>query len=242
MAPLDRAVPLAEVDDVAVRVREHLHLDVPRVLEVPLDVDRRVGEIRPALALRGLERLHGLVGRPHDLHPLAATAGSRLDDQRIADLLAERGDLVRRPDRIGRARNDRDARLLHRPARPRLRSHQLDRSRRRADPDEPRVLDRAGERGVLGEEAVPGMNRLGARARGRVEQLLRDQIRLGGGVAAERQGLVGVERMRRQPVGVGVDRHRRDLHVAERSEDAKSDLSAVGDQDFGEHTPYSPYG
>ncbi len=86
------------------------------------------------------------------------------------------------------------------------------------------------------------MHRLGARARGRLEELPRDQIGLGGGVAAESQGLVGIERMRRQPVGVGVDRHRCDSHVAERSADAKGDLSAVGDQDFGEHTPYSPHG
>ena len=64
MAALDRAVALAEVDHVSVRVGEHLHLDVPRVFEVPLDVDRRVGEVRLPLALRRLERLHRLVGRP----------------------------------------------------------------------------------------------------------------------------------------------------------------------------------
>ena len=56
VAALDRAVALAEVDDVAVGVGEDLHLDVARVLEVALDVDGRVGEVRPALALRGLER------------------------------------------------------------------------------------------------------------------------------------------------------------------------------------------
>ena len=50
MAPLDRAVALAEVDDVAVRVGEHLHLDVARILEVALDVDVRVGEVRLPLA------------------------------------------------------------------------------------------------------------------------------------------------------------------------------------------------
>src|SRR5581483_5699757 len=54
--PLDRAVALAEMDDVAVRVREHLHLDVPRILEVALDVDRGVGEVRLPLARRRLER------------------------------------------------------------------------------------------------------------------------------------------------------------------------------------------
>ena len=53
--PLDRAVALAEVDDVAVRVGEHLHLDVSRILEVALDVDRRVGEVGLPLALGRLE-------------------------------------------------------------------------------------------------------------------------------------------------------------------------------------------
>ena len=49
---LDRAVALAEMDDVAVRVGEHLHLDVARIVEVALDVHRGVGEVRLALAPR----------------------------------------------------------------------------------------------------------------------------------------------------------------------------------------------
>ena len=47
VAPLNRAVALAEVDDGAVSVGEHLHLDVPGVLEEPLDVDRVVRRNRP---------------------------------------------------------------------------------------------------------------------------------------------------------------------------------------------------
>ena len=39
MAPLHRAVALPEVDAVAVRVADELHLGVARRLEVPLDVD-----------------------------------------------------------------------------------------------------------------------------------------------------------------------------------------------------------
>ena len=56
VAALDRAVALAEMDDVAVRVGEHLHLDVPRVDDQLLDVDVRVREVRLPLAPRGLER------------------------------------------------------------------------------------------------------------------------------------------------------------------------------------------
>ena len=42
MPALDRAVALAEVEDRAMLVREHLHLDVARVLDAALDVDGRV--------------------------------------------------------------------------------------------------------------------------------------------------------------------------------------------------------
>ena len=62
MAPLNRALALAEVNDVSVRVREHLDLDVPRILEVLLDVHRRIGEVRLPLALRGLEGRGRLLG------------------------------------------------------------------------------------------------------------------------------------------------------------------------------------
>ena len=86
MPALDRAVALAEVDDVPVRVGEHLHLDVPRILEIALDEDRGVGEVRLALAPRGLERPLELVLGLDDLEPLATSTRRRLDRQRIADL------------------------------------------------------------------------------------------------------------------------------------------------------------
>ena len=57
VAALDRALALAEVDDVAVVIAEDLELDVARVLDVLLDVDVADAEGRLGLALRGLERL-----------------------------------------------------------------------------------------------------------------------------------------------------------------------------------------
>ena len=55
VAALDGAVALAEVDDVAVLVGQHLDLDVARVGQVALEVDRRVGEELLALARGALE-------------------------------------------------------------------------------------------------------------------------------------------------------------------------------------------
>src|SRR5207247_11368167 len=94
MTALDRAVTLPEMDDVAVPVGEHLHLDVPRILEVALDVDGRVGEVRLALAPRRLERALGLLRAAHDLHPLAAATRRRLDRDRPAELVPARAHLL----------------------------------------------------------------------------------------------------------------------------------------------------
>ena len=87
VAALDRAVALAEVDHVAVRVGEHLDLDVARVLEVALEVDAVVGEELLALAGGALERLLEVVGRLGDAKALAAAAARGLAGDRVADLL-----------------------------------------------------------------------------------------------------------------------------------------------------------
>ena len=240
VATLDRAVALAEVDDVAVRVGEHLHLDVPRVLEVPLDVDRRVGEVRLPLAPGRRERRLRLVGRGDHLHPLAAAAGRRLHEQRVAELLPERDDLLCRVDRIGRAGDDRHACRLHAGARGGLVSHQLDRLGRRADPDGARLLDRAGERGVLGQEAISRMDGLGARPADGLDQLLDVEVALGRRAPAERVRLVRPGHVQRRPVGVGVHRDRPHAELAQSPEDADCDLPSIGDHDLGEHATYSP--
>ena len=167
------------MDDVAVRVGEHLHLDVPRIDDQLLDVDVRVREVGLPLPPGALERLLGLRRVVHFLHALAAAAGRRLDQEREADRVAEREQLVDRADGVGRARDDRNSRLLHRRAGGRLRAHQLDRGGRRADPDEAGVLHGLRERRVLGEEAVAGMDGLRPGTLRRVEDAVDREVALG---------------------------------------------------------------
>ena len=118
----------------------------------------------------------------------------------------------------------------------RLRAHQLDRLRRRPDPDEPRVLDRAGERGVLGEEAVAGVDAPPRPARSAVSTSLLDlQVALG----RRRRRRSDTPRPRSETcsahaVGLRIDGDRADPELAQRAEDADRDLAAVGDQDLVE--------
>ena len=128
VAALDRAVALAEVDDVAVLVGQHLDLDVARVGQVALEVDGGVAEELLALAGGALEGLLELVGLERDAEALAAAAARGLDRDRVADLLGDLRGGLDVLDRLGGARHDRDARGLHQLARLRLRAHRLDRA------------------------------------------------------------------------------------------------------------------
>src|SRR3954469_668059 len=154
MAALDRAVALAEMDDIAVSIREHLHLHVPRVLEVALHVDRSIREVGLTLALGGLERARRLSRAAHDLQAFSAPTRRRLDRDRPAELVAQPADLLGALDRLSHAGNDRHARRAHALARLDFRAPRLDRSRRRADPDDPRIEACLRERRVLRQEAV----------------------------------------------------------------------------------------
>ena len=162
--PLHGAVALAEGDDGSMRIREELHLYVARALEVALAVQRPVAESARGLALGGGERLLELVGRADDAHPASAASGCRLDEQREADLL-------------GRAvGQDGDAGLARDPLGCDLVAAEPKRLGRRSDPGQPRRLDRFREVGVLREEPVAGMDRVGSgRLRG-ADVLLRVEV------------------------------------------------------------------
>ena len=94
MTTLHGAVALAQSHVVAEVVSEHLHLDVTRAQHELLQVDLVVAERGAGLGAGGLVvRLK--VGGVVDLaHALAAAAGGRLDEHRIAHALGEPASLL----------------------------------------------------------------------------------------------------------------------------------------------------
>ena len=96
VAALHRALALAEREHAALAVAEHLDLDVARADDRPLDVERAVGEARLGLGGRHAEGGLELVRGADEPHSLAAPARGRLEQEREADLRAERPRLVER--------------------------------------------------------------------------------------------------------------------------------------------------
>ena len=216
-------------------VGEDLDLDVARVGQVALEVDGAVAEEALALARRAGERLLELLGRLRDAEALAAAAARGLDRDRIADRrrralgLLERGTGAVVPGTIGTpaARISSRARVLEPIA--------SIADGRRADEDEAGVLAGLRERRGLGQEAVAGVDRLGAGLQRDLDDPLAAQVALGGGRGAEQVRLARAADVQRVRVGLGVHGDARDPELVQRPHHADRDLTAVGDQDLAEH-------
>ena len=162
MAPLQRAIALAEMDRAAAAVAEHLDFDVARLLQIFFQIDRGVAEGRFGFVGRGRQRQHQVVGGLRDLHAAPAAAGGRLDQHRKADRLRDRHRIVVGADRAVGAGHHGNAELLGRLLGLDLVAHQADVFGFR--PDEMQIVlgEDFGEAGVFRKKAVAGMHRVGA--------------------------------------------------------------------------------
>ena len=234
MAPLERAIALAEMDRLAVAVAEDLKLDMARIAEIFFHIDGRVAERRLGLAAcLAHQRFEAVLGCAH-LHAAPAAARRRLDDHRIADLGGNRlrlGDIV---DRAVGARHQRQAQRTRRPLRLHLVAHNADMLGLGADEDDVVVLDDVGEFGVLAQKTITGMDRVGAGDFGGRDDIGNVEIAFAGGRRADANRFVGEPHMHCVAVRGRMHRDRLDPHFMAGAVNAQRDLAAISDQEFGD--------
>ncbi len=111
--PLNGAFPLAQVDDVPLRVGEDLELDVTRIGQVPLDVDIGDAESVGGDCLRGGERFQQFALVRRDGHPDPSSASGGFDDDGIAYVAGDGFGLPGPGDALVRARHHGDTAFYH---------------------------------------------------------------------------------------------------------------------------------
>jgi hypothetical protein len=235
VATLHGAVPLEEVDHVARRVREDLHLDVARADHGLLEEDRRVAEGRLGLTHAGLERVAQVLAPLDPAHAASATTSDRLGEDREADLLGGSDEGVDVGARL-RALEGGQPGLPGGGDGACLVAGQVQHRRRRADEGDPGAGALLGEVGVLRQEAVAGVDRVGAGLDGRAHD--RRGIEVGPDrvpLLADPVGLVGLEDVLGLAVLVGKDGDRLGAELGGCTERADRDLTTVRDEDLAEH-------
>ena len=210
-------------------VSNHLCFHVAGAVEVALDKALAAAEGCDGLAGGGVEEIRDLLHRVGDLHAAATATEGGLHGNREAVFLGELLDLGGAGNGVLRSRCH--GSIDHRGdlACGDLVAEAVDGLRRRADPVQASVDDGAGEVRVLCEEAVAGVNGIGAGLLGRGDQLVDVQVALGGGLPAQREGLVGHADVRGIGIRLGVHRDGGDALVLCGADDADRDFAAVGD-------------
>ena len=166
-------------------------------------------------------------------HAAAAAAPARLEHQRIADCRRQ----LLRAVQIARQRAGAPARtgtpaFARQFARRDLVAEQAHDLGLRADEGDAGLGAGLGEVGILGQEAVAGMDRIDLRFLGDADDVVdvevgRDRFLAG----ADQVGLVGLEAVQGEAVFVGVDGDGADAQFAGGAQDADGDFAAVGDQE-----------
>ena len=237
---LDRAVPVEQMQHRAVHVRQHLHLHMPGPGDVALQQQRAVTEGRSGFAFGGSQRGRQVFRPLDDAHAAAAAAGRGLDQHRVADLLRRFREPFRRGVGSVIARHQGHLRVGGDPLRCAFRPHRPDGVRRRADEDEAGAGRALREFGVLGEEAVAGMNGLRAGAPRRVDERVDIEIARLRPRRADAHALVCRPHMGRARVRLGMHGDDAKPHAPGGRGDAAGDLAPIGDQQPPEHDASIP--
>ena len=221
----------------AASVTEDLDLDVAGAFDVFFEIEPALLEIAAAepvdLGKGGLEFRRV----PAELHADATTAGGALEHHRVADPFR----LGERDRHIGQqagARQQGHALLLRDLARRVFQAKAAHLVRLGADEDDARGRAGLGEASVFAEETIAGMNRLGAGPLGDLENLLRHEVALRRRRRSDQHGFVRLTHVQRAGIRLRIDSYGADTHFPECPDDAASDGTTIGDEDFAEQSSW----
>ena len=225
---LHRTVTLKEMYHIAVLVSEDLHFDVLGLLQELFHKDVVIAEGLAGLVPYQLKVPGDLPGIVGPAHASSAAAGCRLEDHRITGLLRNAHGLLHTGHRLFTAGNDRYAAPACHFLGVELIAHLIENLTGRPDEDDARFLTGPGEVGILGQEAIAGVDGIHILALCQCDDLLNAQIGAErAAVLADEIGFVRLGAEERELVLLGIDGYCAHTGVKTGTEDADRDLTAV---------------
>ena len=236
---LDGALSLGEGAVVAVLIGKDLNLDVAGLLDELLDEHTVITEGGEGLLLGEVEAGESLLVVVGDTHTLTTTTGGGLDHDGIADLIGDLDDLLVAVDDAVVAGNGVDLGFDGHDLGLDLVTHGLDGELAGTAPLDALGLKSLGHLPVLGEEAVAGMDGVGAGLLAGLDDLVDSQVGILGGGGSDADSLVGHLDVLGEAVGLGVDCNSLYTHTFSSLEDTAGDFTTVGDEDLVEGADYA---
>ena len=232
---LDGAFTLVQVKHVTVAVANQLNFNVARLFDKLLDEDAVIAKTVTRLVAAACETFQRLFVVEGNTQALATAASAGLDHHRVADSFGNLYGFFRRLDSIvhpGNAVHPSGTGQLFRLD---LVTHSGNRVVLGANEDNALFFHPFGKAGVLAQKTIAGVHRLRSGLLAGGNDFFCLQVTLTTGRGPDVNSLVGQRHMACVLVGIRVNSHCFDAHLACSEDDAAGDFPAVGDQDFGEH-------
>ena len=219
------------MNDIAMFIPKHLHLDMARALNIFFNKDMRIAERCAGLTLARGERVVE-IGCVIDLtHPLAAATRNSLNQHRISNLggalLEERRILIFAHIARGHGHTRRGHQFLGGI----LQAHCGDARRVRPHPDQASIDNRLRKFRIFGQKAIAGMDCLCASRLGSGDDLLAHQIAFPRRRRSNMHRRIGFLHMQRLRIGVRIDSNCADTHFSGRADNPASNLAPIGDEE-----------
>ena len=235
IAALHRAFALAQMDDIAVLVAQHLNFNVARIDDEFLNEHPVIPEGGCRLGFGPFKPFLHFISRPCDAHALAAAASGCLDHHGIADLTRDyhRMGSISNFTQIPRNRGHTGSccRFFGFD----LIAHSGDGMTIGADKGDAGISQSNGEGFTLAQKAITWMHGFGAGLLAGINDFLDHKIGFGGSRRADEHSLIRHRDMHRILIGFGIDGNRLDSHSARGFDNAAGDFTPIGNQNFGKH-------
>ena len=237
VTPLQGAVALAQMDDVAMAIAENLHLDMPGFSKIAFDIDFAGSERRLGFGLRQRDRAGQFFRRLRELHAAATAAGRGLDQNWESDVTRDRGGFRRRFNRTVGAGHARYAKLDRRPLGGDLVAHGADVIRFWADEGKAVLDDNFREGRILRQKPDARMDRIGPGHHCGRENCRNIEIAVARRRWTDANTFVGQPHMHGAGIRRRVYRDGLDAHLAAGPVYPERDVATIGDQDLLVHRP-----
>ena len=235
MTALNRTLPLSKTHHVAVLIRQHLKLDVPRMFDILFHVQIAIAECTRRLRLRCPEQSGKFFLAAHNAHAATTAACRRLHDHRETHLPCPFHGFPFRSENTFRSRQNRYACALHRRASFFFFPHQPRHFRPRSNKLNSAGFANLGKVRILCQQSIAGMHRVHVRNLRRADHRRNVQVTQRQLWRPNADGFIRKAHGQGVPVGLAVNRNRANAELLACANYAQRNFSAIRNENFLEH-------
>ena len=225
---LNGALPLTQINHIAVAIGHNLNLNMPRLLNIFFNKNAGIAKAGAGLIGGTLKAIAAVSLVPGHAHAFTATTGRGFEHHRVANTIADLHRMVGIAHHICVTANTANPGFFSNQFRGDFIAHRLNGFFARANKDNPRIVQRVAKLAVFREKTIARMHRICACVFAGLNNLINHQIALRRSRRAYAHSLIGHLHMQGICIRIGIHCHGGNAHSFGRGKHPAGNFTAVG--------------